>query len=96
VFVDAGGDVFGVGSLHHDRHAARGLNIFDGALHLALAFGKGLAALIGDGAGDVFDVGFKQDLEFEEGLNPVANWRAAPPDESTREEPGPAPVWTPD
>ena len=77
-FVDAFGDVFEVVALHEHGNAAGDFDIFDGAAHLALGFGEGLAVLHDDGAGKFVDVVFEQLFECEQVLHAFARRSASP------------------
>ena len=80
VFVDARSDVLGVDALHQRGHAAGGFDVFDGAAELGDALGVGLAAFVGDGAGQVLDIGFEENLQLKQRLDAIADRRASPSD----------------
>ena len=84
MLVDAGGNVFTVVALHEHGHAAGGLDVLDGALHLAFALAKNLAAFIGDAKSKIIEIGLHKALQFEERLDAIDDRGATPLDEGAR------------
>ena len=78
MFVNARRDIFVVCALNHDGHATRRFHILNGALHLAAALGKRLAALVCNGESKIFAVRHQQFPQLEHGNNAVADRSATP------------------
>ena len=81
MFVNARGDVLEVTTLEQGRDAAGHLDVLDGAPQFAGRLGIGLAALVGDGAGQRVEIVFQQSFQLEQRLNPLPGGGAPPAEE---------------